>query len=190
MSKITKKHGQRGKQKNPTFWYSTCATCNKTITNYGSARPKKYCDAKCKGRHPTTLAKMRAYHKKRYWQNHVPADKLRRQSNREILNAEKLRRGECELHAQYNNGERKFVVAGLEYLFDMDHLDRNIKHKTVAKMMSATEKAFIDELAKCQLVCCECHRRKTIENKDWVQIVKVLQPEMAPVYNQPTLFDN
>jgi len=31
---------------------------------------------------------------------------------------------------------------------------------------------------------------KTYENKDWLQIVTVLQPEMAPIYDQPTLFDN
>jgi len=171
-------------------WLSTCLTCGASVVNCGSGRAKKYCNAKCKERHPTTLARKRAYTKRRYWKDRIPADKLRRENNREILVKEKLRRGECELHQFYNNGERKFVVPGLEYLFDMDHLDRHHKHKTIAKMMTSPEKRFRDEMAKCQMLCVECHRRKTVENKDWVQIVKVLEPEMAIVYNQPTLFDN
>ncbi len=116
--------------------------------------------------------------------------KQKRISNREILSAEKLRRGECELHTFYNNGERKFVVAGLEYLFDMDHLDRTQKHKTVAKMMGDPVKRFLAEIAKCQMLCVECHRRKTVENQDWQQIITMLKPKMRIVYDQPTLFDN
>ena len=57
-------------------------------------------------------------------------------------------------------------------------------------MMKDPEKQFRDEMAKCQMLCVECHRRKTVESRDWVQIVKVLEPEMRVVYDQPTLFDN
>ena len=132
---------------------------------------------------------MRRYAYNRYWQNRVPVKFTRRETNREILNAEKLRRGECELHPLYNNGERKFVVPGLEYLFDMDHVDRTQKHKTIAKMHSDPVKRLLAEIAKCQMVCVECHRRKTVESRDWVNIVKVLEPQMKTVYDQPTLFD-
>ena len=141
----------------------------------------------------TTAARreqMRRYAHHRYWHNRVPAKFTRRETNRQILNAEKLRRGECELHPLYNNGERKFVVPGLEYLFDMDHLDRTQKHKTIAKMHGDPVKRLMAEIAKCQMVCVECHRRKTVESRDWVHIVKVLQPQMKTVYDQPTLFDN
>ena len=140
----------------------------------------------------TTAARrqqMRRYAHNRYWHNRVPAKFTRRATNREILNAEKLRRGECELHPLYNNGERKFVVPGLEYLFDMDHVDRTQKHKTIAKMANDPVKRLLAEIAKCQMVCVECHRRKTIESRDWVNIVKVLEPQMKTVYDQPTLFD-
>ena len=190
MTEIKRKRGQRGKQINKKVWHSHCATCAKQIVNRGSGKPKKYCDTKCKEQHPATKAKKRAYSKRRYWANHIPSNVVRRETNKQILIAEKLRRAECALHPSYNNGERKHVVPGLEYLFDMDHLDRNIKHKTIAKMMGAPEKRFRQEMAKCQMVCVECHRRKTIENKDWAEIVKVLEPEMKVVYNQPTLFDN
>jgi len=140
----------------------------------------------------TTAARrqqMRRYAHNRYWHNRVPAKFTRRATNREILNAEKLRRGECELHPLYNNGERKFVVLGLEYLFDMDHIDRTQKHKTIAKMAKDPVKRLMAEIAKCQMVCVECHRRKTVESRDWVNIVKVLEPQMTTVYDQPTLFD-
>jgi len=133
---------------------------------------------------------MRRYAYNRYWHNRVPVKFTRRKTNREILNAEKLRRGECELHPLYNNGERKFVVPGLEYLFDMDHVDRTQKHKTIAKMAKDPVERLLTEIAKCQMVCVECHRRKTVESRDWVHIVKVLEPQMKTVYDQPTLFDN
>ena len=141
----------------------------------------------------TTAARreqMRRYAHNRYWHNRVPAKFTRRETNRQILNVEKLRRGECELHPLYNNGERKFVVPGLEYLFDMDHLDRTQKHKTIAKMSNDPVERLMAEIAKCQMVCVECHRRKTVESRDWVHIVKVLEPQMKTVYDQPTLFDN
>ena len=141
----------------------------------------------------TTAARreqMRRYAHNRYWHNRVPAKLTRRETNRQILNAEKLRRGECELHPLYNNGERKFVMPGLEYLFDMDHLDRTQKHKTIAKMHGDPVKRLLAEIAKCQMLCVECHRRKTVESRDWGHIVKVLEPQMKTVYDQPTLFDN
>ena len=178
------------KQQTKTVWHTVCSTCGATIINKGSGRPKKWCNKKCHDQDRTIKARQRNYCKRYYWKNRIPSEKRNRENNRAIVNKEKLRRGECELHPLYNNGERKFVIPGLEYLFDMDHIDRKNKHKTVAKMMKTNEKIFRNELAKCQLVCCECHRRKTIENKDWVHIVKMLQPEMASICNQPTLFDN
>ena len=140
----------------------------------------------------TTAARreqMRRYAYQRYWHNRVPAKFTRRETNRQILNKEKLRRGECEMHPSYNNGERKFVVPGLEYLFDMDHVDRSQKHKTIAKMHSDPVDRLLAEIAKCQMLCVECHRRKTVEARDWVQIVKGLQPTMHTVYQQSSLFD-
>ena len=134
------------------------------------------------------LAVMRAYQRK----NYVPKNtiKARRVTNKQILVTEKLLRGECALHGLYNNGERKFVVPGLEYLFDMDHKDRTVKHKTIAKMHGDPEHRFRTELAKCQMVCVECHRRKTVEHRDWVCIIKPLKPMIVKIYNQPSLFDN
>lgn len=178
------------KQENKTTWFTTCRACHSRIENKGSGRGRNWCDQKCHKKDPAVKATMRANSKRNYWRNRAPSNCWRRETNKQILNAEKLQRGECALHPSYNNGERKFVIPGLEYLFDMDHLDRHEKHQTIAKMMGSPEKRFRLEMSKCQMVCVECHRRKTVENKDWVQIIKVLQPEMQVVYNQPTLFDN
>jgi len=178
------------KQTTKRVWSSTCLYCHATIKQQGSGRVKKYCNLKCRDKHPTTMANKRAYSQKRYWKDRTPSKKWRSETNKQILIAEKLSRGECALHPFYNNGDRKFVVPGLEYLFDMDHLDRNDKSDTIAKMMKSPEAQFRAEMAKCQMLCVECHRRKTVESRDWVQIVKVLEPQMKTVYDQPTLFDN
>ena len=172
-----------------TVWVSTCNTCSATIKQVGSSRPRKYCNSRCQGKHPARLKQMRDRARLKNKSN-GKIRVLQRETNKQILVAEKLRRGECELHPLYNNGERKFVVPGLEYLFDMDHVDRTQKHKTIAKMHSDPVERLMAEIAKCQMLCVECHRRKTVESRDWVHIVKVLEPQMKTVYDQPTLFDN
>ena len=169
-------------------WVSTCETCKATINQIGSSRPRKYCNSRCQGKNAARLKQMRDRARINYKKKGTLV--RRRETNKQILIAEKLLRVECALHPFYNNGERKYVVPGLEYLFDMDHLDRHDKHKTIAKMANDPEKRFRSEIAKCQMLCVECHRRKTVESRDWVQIVKVLEPQMKTVYDQPTLFDN
>jgi len=178
------------KQTTKTVWSSTCLYCHATIKQQGSGRAKKWCNKKCHDSDPVVKAQKVKNAQRHYWKDRTPSKKWRLETNKQILIAEKLSRGECALHPFYNNGDRKFVVPGLEYLFDMDHLDRNDKSDTIAKMMKSPEAQFRAEMAKCQMLCVECHRRKTVESRDWVQIVKVLEPQMKTVYDQPTLFDN
>lgn len=45
---------------------------------------------------------------------------------------------------------------------ELDHIDPGTKKFTVGRMWSVSEKAFADEVAKCQLLCRECHQDKTI----------------------------
>ena len=185
------------------LWRTTCITCNTTITNLGSGRPKIYCSQNCKTKHARRKAQMRLVSRKRY----KPAQTVSsiRANNRQLLNAWKHERGECALHPLYNNGERKYVIAGLEYLFDMDHIDRTTKTKTIAKMMGNNSKLhndktgmrqkrtvedLIEEMNKCQLVCVECHRRKTVEGKEWVYLTKQLQPQIEIIHKQLSLFDD
>ena len=183
--------------RNNTSWRTTCYVCRTSITNVGSGRPKKYCSENCKAKHERRKRQMRAYSRKRFKPKTTVSSI--RASNKQLVNAWKLERGECALHPLYNNGERKYVVPGLEYLFDMDHLDRTTKTTTIAKMMGSNQKPkyrkkkvienLIIEMEKCQLVCVECHRRKTVENRDWVKITDKLEPEIKAISDQLTLFD-
>ena len=163
-------------------WVSNCKYCGGSLSNNGSGAPKTVC-------RPCRLKQMRAYSQKRYKPKGA-SRVVRRMSNKEILNEIKLEIGECVLHPSFNNGERKFVVPGLEYLFDMDHIDRTKKHKTIAKMVGSPELDLRAEAAKCQLLCVECHRRKTVENKDWKSIVKKLASIKDVKHEQLSLFDN
>ena len=143
-----------------------------------------------KARSAYRRAQMRAYSVKRSRRMGVMPRAERRITNRSILATIKQEIGECQLHTMYNNGERKFVMQGYEYLFDMDHIDPAMKHKTIAKMMASPELEFRAEIAKCQLVCIECHRRKTIENKEWLNRKQEKFSVLTIRHNQLTLFDN
>jgi len=113
-------------------------------------------------------AQMRAYANSRY----VPRPReLRKQTNWQLRNVEMMRRGECALHVQYWNC-REYVVPGYEYLFDFDHIDRTTKVQTISKMKYAKVKNYLQELTKCQLLCIKCHRRKSVEQREWQAVNK------------------
>lgn len=48
-------------------------------------------------------------------------------------------------------------------VLDFDHIDRNNKFKTVAKMLSGHYSwlSVYREISKCEIRCANCHRRKT-----------------------------
>ena len=46
---------------------------------------------------------------------------------------------------------------------DHDHIDPNTKKLCVAQMMGYSWKMIKDEIAKCELLCANCHRIKTYE---------------------------
>jgi hypothetical protein len=48
-----------------------------------------------------------------------------------------------------------------------DHIDRSIKKFTLSGAgLDKKWQTVLDELAKCQLLCSECHKNKTIDYKD------------------------
>lgn len=121
-----------------------------------------------KARSAARRAQMRKYAKSRY----VPRPReLRKKTNWQLRNEEITRRGECALHMQYWNC-REYVVPGYEYLFDLDHIDRTTKVNTISKMKYAKVKDYLQELAKCQLLCIKCHRRKSVEQREWQTVNK------------------
>ena len=102
---------------------------------------------------------------------------------KEIVLKDKLLRGECVLHPAYHQGRRKFVTLENHRMFAYDHIDRSIKHGTIAKLVDSSPQKLETELLKCQLVCHNCHAMKTYEDQDWHRHGKEIN-------EQPGLFDN
>lgn len=46
----------------------------------------------------------------------------------------------------------------------IDHIDPKKKSFSIAKMWGVSEKRFWEEINKCQLLCEECHERKTLRD--------------------------
>lgn len=48
-------------------------------------------------------------------------------------------------------------------VLEFDHVDRNTKFKTIAKMLSGhySWASVLNEITKCEIRCANCHRRKT-----------------------------
>ena len=52
-----------------------------------------------------------------------------------------------------------FVTEDTACVFDFDHL--NDKHLNVSQMVTYSDMRFTQEIAKCELVCSNCHRLRT-----------------------------
>ena len=99
-----------------------------------------------------------------------------------IVLQEKLRRGRCVYHPQYNHGQELLVTLNNYVEFAFDHVDRKSKTITIAKCMGRykTPDRLIAEMNKCVLTCHNCHARKGFNNGDFVT---------KPINSQPALFD-
>ena len=53
------------------------------------------------------------------------------------------------------------------YMMDFDHV-RGTKHSNVAELINTLSKKRLDEeIAKCEIVCSNCHRARTYIRKNW-----------------------
>ena len=77
---------------------------------------------------------------------------------KKILNRYKLLKG-CQLC-----GYKKHFSA-----LEFDHIDRSLKIKAISMLIKENNswKMVKEEIKKCMLLCSNCHRIKTYENKDW-----------------------
>ena len=60
----------------------------------------------------------------------------------------------------------KCVKCGSENELEFDHSDSTMKSFSISRASSMSEKAFSEELTKCQLLCKICHMEKTISSGD------------------------
>lgn len=82
---------------------------------------------------------------------------------RKLTERLKLER-KCCLHCEIP------VTKETTHLFDCDHIDPEQKIESVAAMIQKKEYTMKDvenEIAKCQLLCCNCHRSKTAKDGNW-----------------------
>ncbi len=74
----------------------------------------------------------------------------RHKANRQFLNAYKLEKG-C-----VRCGYKEFPEA-----LDFDHIDPTQKAKELSRMPYSTKDSLLNEMAKCRVVCANCHRAHT-----------------------------
>lgn len=49
------------------------------------------------------------------------------------------------------------------YVMDFDHIDPNTKINDVSRMIGSSLKSLEEEIAKCEVVCSNCHRKRTFQ---------------------------
>ncbi len=54
---------------------------------------------------------------------------------------------------------------GADGAIEFDHIDPSTKKCAIAAMWTASEEKFNSEVAKCQLLCGECHKEKTARER-------------------------
>ena len=167
--------------RNNTNWPSNCKKCGCQIINFGSGRPRNNCGNHKKVKRKLKTAqeikeiKMRSV--RRYYAN-----------DHALVRAEKMRIGRCAMHPFIFNGEELLVTERTIVAFCWDHVDRATKKFTVSQMVGRggayNEQNLLDEMAKCVLLCANCHQIKTYEDNDYRQIDRVITKS-----NQSSLFD-
>ena len=61
----------------------------------------------------------------------------------------------------------KCINCGSSENLEFDHIDADLKSFPLSKFSSASKIKWQEELNKCQLLCHECHMKKSKENRDF-----------------------
>ena len=163
------------------IWITSCKVCAKSISQHGSGRPRNNC-----GNHKKSKRKLKTVRELK--ENAMRISRSYFAKDHAFVRAEKMRVGRCAMHP--------FIFDGSELLFNdrtvmaacWDHVDRASKRFTISQMIGRggahNEQNLRDEMAKCVLLCANCHQIKTYEDNDYRQIDRVIAK-----LNQPSLFD-
>ncbi len=58
---------------------------------------------------------------------------------------------------------RQCIKCGSTERLEFDHIDPNTKEINISALMHAPKAVFMKELLKCQVLCKDCHRKKTTQ---------------------------
>ena len=162
-------------------WFSHCVKCGCQITNLGSGRPRNNC-----GNHKKSKQMVLTASQRRAKTNMARITKSQR--DRDFINRQKLLIGRCAMHPFLNDGQEYLVTERNVVAFCWDHTDRETKVATLSQMVGRkkfNQQDLLNEIAKCVLVCANCHQIKTYESNDYRQVDRAIKQ-----LHQPTLFDN
>lgn len=153
----------------------SCLHCGNSLAHRtkGSGRQRtKYCSTKCKNRAGSArqYKRWRAKNLKKPRPT-VKAQDLYWQRDQIIRTNEILKRGKCATHLELF-GHELLVTDHNKAIFQFDHLDRQAKVGIVSRMIGrhSDPAILIREMAKCQLVCANCHHMKTLQKQDYLPI--------------------
>ncbi len=168
-------------KRNNNKWFTHCFKCGCQITNLGSGRPRTDC-----GNHKKPARILLTENQKKANKQMQKTQQNKR--DREFINQQKLLVGRCAMHPFLNDGQEYLVTERNVVAFCWDHVDRETKIATLSQMVGRKKynrQDLLNEIAKCVLVCANCHQIKTYESNDYRQIDKAIKD-----LQQPTLFDN
>jgi 5-methylcytosine-specific restriction endonuclease McrA len=60
----------------------------------------------------------------------------------------------------------KCNICGSTKNLEIDHIDPTIKEKNLSLLTGRSLERFLEELKKCQLLCKECHTKKSVADRD------------------------
>ena len=61
---------------------------------------------------------------------------------------------------------------------EFDHVDRNKKRFKMSKAYRHSWPDILEEMEKCVILCANCHREKTVEEKDYLNIEREPKEEV------------
>lgn len=131
----------------------SCRHCE--VTFQAKRSDAKYCSQNCKSKYFYHLDPNKK--KKSTVQDpdvRAAFDKTRQQQHIEYIRAIKLEKG-CS-----KCGYNKHAVA-----LDFNHLDPSTKDVSVSRMSGYSKERIDEEIAKCEILCANCHRVHSYDNK-------------------------
>ncbi len=147
---------------------SVCLVCNRLYMKTRYHRPDV--NAKAKAHYHANKTELNAKCRKRWAANrerYGRVGKAWREANREALLA--YFRNRSEVHRTLTDSLKSCPCLDCggsfpPFIMEFDHV-RGEKRFSLGKMANHSQEAVEAELAKCELVCCVCHRLRTAERR-------------------------